>query len=269
MTPRQIALVVSATAGVVFFAVVLLAGRGDLGPTGLDLAGPVGTVIMGGFATACAAGAAKASHRGQRLSWIVVAIGLGGWTVGNAVWLYVAAGGRAPIANSSVAELGYVVLPLFALAAALLVPSRDDARYGIGLLLDGVLVAASLLEAMGTLTLGATDSVDFPRIVLAVVTVSYLALFVMVLMVVRQAEPVRRLSPALMSAGFAAIGVAGAMHVFGKIRMRFPMASSPSAGSAERTSSRCRRSPPARVPTSRAVWHDHRRGCRSCCHTCH
>ena len=64
--------------------------------------------------------------------------------------------------------------------------------------------------------LGADGPVDFPRIVLAVITASYLALFVMVLIVVRQAEPVRRLSPALMAAGFAAIGVAGCMHVFGR-----------------------------------------------------
>src|ERR1700753_921816 len=116
MTPRRTALVVSATAGALFFAAVLPAGATNLGPTGLDVISPLGTVTMGLVATACAVRAAKASQRGQRLSWIVVAIGLGGWTLGNAVWLYVAAGGRAPISNSSAAELGYVVLPLFALS---------------------------------------------------------------------------------------------------------------------------------------------------------
>jgi diguanylate cyclase len=216
MKSRRIALEVSATAGVLFFAVALLGGGGVIGPTGLELIGPVGTVVMGVFATSCAAGAAKASRRGQRLSWIVVAIGLGGWSIGNAAWCYVAAGGSAPISTSSAAELGYVVLPLFALAAALLVPSRDDSRYGLGLVLDGVLVAASLLEAMGTLTLGSADFVNIPRTLLAVVTASYLALCVMVLMVTRRAEPARRLSPALMCAGFATIGVAGLVHILGR-----------------------------------------------------
>ena len=39
----------------------------------------------------------------------------------------------------------YLVLPLAALGATLVIPSRDDSRFGFGLLLDGLLVATSLL----------------------------------------------------------------------------------------------------------------------------
>ena len=216
MSPRRLALVFLASVGVLAFATILLSGTTDPGPTGLDLLGPLGTVLMGALATVCAAGAAKASHRRQRLAWVVVAIGLAGWTVGNAVWFYVARGGTAPISSSSVAEVGYVTLPLFALAAALLVPSRDDSRFGVGLVLDGALVAASMVEAMGTLTLSTTALVDFPRILLAVITGCYFGLIVMLMIITRRIEPVRRLSPALMALGFAAIGSAGMVHIVGQ-----------------------------------------------------
>ncbi len=168
---------------------------------------------MGAFATGCAVNAAWAARSGQRYAWIALAIGLGGWALGNALWCYVALGGTAPISASSAAELGYVVLPLFALGATVLVPNRDDYRFGFGLLLDGILVAASLFLALGSLVLGAADRVSIPRIVLAVITAIYLGLVVIALIVVRTAERGRRLSPALLAAGFAAMGMAGVLHL--------------------------------------------------------
>ncbi|WP_428339963.1 putative bifunctional diguanylate cyclase/phosphodiesterase [Mycobacterium sp.] len=214
MTRRRTALVGVATVGLVFFAGMLFGGNVHSGPLGVGAVGPTGSAVMGLFATGCAVAAALAARRGQRGSWIAVAIGLGGWTVGSAVWCYVALGGAAPISNSSISELGYVVLPLFALAAALLVPSRDDSRFGISLLLDGVLIAASLLEGLGALALNTAATVSFSRVLVAVITAFYLAVVVMALIVTRKAEPGRRFSPALLSVGFAAIGTAGAMRIF-------------------------------------------------------
>jgi diguanylate cyclase len=212
--PRRIALVVVATVGLLFFAGMLLSGHGGVGPTDVPIIGPVGSVVMGVFATSCAANAAWAAHGGQRRAWIALAIGLGASATGAVVWCDVALGGIAPISNSSVAELGYVVLPLSALAAGVLVPSRDDSRFGIGLLLDGVIVAASLCLALGSLVLGRADTVSFPRIMMVAVTAFYLGLVIMALIVVRQAEPGRRLSTGLLSVGFAAIGTAGAIRIY-------------------------------------------------------
>jgi diguanylate cyclase (GGDEF)-like protein len=169
---------------------------------------------MGAFATSCAAHAAWTVHGGQRRAWIALAIGLGGSTAGSAVWCEIVLAGGAPISNSSVAELGYVVLPLSALAAGVLVPTRDDSRFGIGLLLDGIIVASSLFLALGSLVLGRADTVDVPRIVLVVVTAVYLGLVVMALSIVRKVEPGRRLSTGFLSAGFAAIGAAGALRIY-------------------------------------------------------
>jgi diguanylate cyclase (GGDEF)-like protein len=203
MTPRRLALVGLATAGLLFFAGMLFGGASDSG------IGPVGAAIMSAFATGCAVNAAWAARGGQRLSWIALATGLGGWTAGNGLWCYVALRGTAPISASSAAEIGYVVLPLCALGAAVLVPNRNDDLFGVGLLLDGVLVAASLF-----LLVGAADLASMPRILLAVITAIYLGLVVIALIVVQTTEPGRRLSTALLTVGFAAIGVAGALHLY-------------------------------------------------------
>jgi diguanylate cyclase (GGDEF)-like protein len=214
LTPRRIALIVVATVVLLFFVGMLLSGLAGVGSTGVAIVGPVGSVVMGAFATSCAACAAWGAHGGQRRAWLALAVGLGASTAGAVLWSDVALGGIAPISNPSVADLGYVVLPLSALTAAVLVPSRDDSRFGIGLLLDGIIVAASLVLALGSLVLGRADTVSCPRIMLAAVTAFYLGLVVMALIVLRKVEPGRRLSTGLLSVGFAAIGTAGAIRIY-------------------------------------------------------
>jgi diguanylate cyclase len=203
MTPRRIALVVLASAGLLLLVVTLFGGAHD------SMVGPAGAVIMGAFATGCAVNAAWTARSGQRLAWIALTTGLGGWTAGNGLWCYVALRGTAPISASSAAEIGYVVLPLCALGATVLVPNRNDDLFGVGLLLDGILVAASLFVVVG-----AADRASIPRVLLAVITAIYLGLVVIALIVVRTTEPGRRLSTALLTAGFAAIGMAGALHLY-------------------------------------------------------
>jgi diguanylate cyclase len=207
MTPRRIALVGLASAGLLLFAALLFGGTGDPG------VGPMAAVIMSAFATGCAVNAARAARGAQRFAWIALTTGLGGWALGNALWCYVALRGAVLISASAAAELGYVVLPLFALAATVLVTNRDDYRFGLGLLLDGILVASALFVTLGSLIFGAADRLSIPRIVLAVTTAIYLGLVVVASIVVRTAERGRRLSPALLTAGFAALSIAGVLHV--------------------------------------------------------
>jgi diguanylate cyclase (GGDEF)-like protein len=203
MPPRRIALVGLATVGLLLIAVLLFGDTGDSG------VGPVGAVIMSAFATGCAVNAAWAARSGQRLSWIALATGLGGWAAGNGLWCYVALRGAGPISASSAAEIGYVVLPLCALGAAVLVPNRNDDLFGVSLLLDAVLVAASLFVLVG-----AANLLSVPRVLMAVITAIYFGLVVIALIVVRTTEHGRRLSTGLLTVGFAAIGVAGALHLY-------------------------------------------------------
>ncbi len=214
VTPRRFPLAVLATVGLLVFAGMLLIGLGGAGPTGVSVIGPAGSVVMALFATGCAVNAARAGRAGQRRAWLAMAIGLGGWTAGTGVWCYVALGGTAPISTSSAADIGYLVLPLCASAAALLVPARDDSRFGIGLLIDGFIVAASLFVVLGSLVMGRMDMVGFPGMMLAIITAFYIGIVAMALIVVRKAKPGNRLSTGLLSAGFAAIGIAGAIHIY-------------------------------------------------------
>jgi diguanylate cyclase (GGDEF)-like protein len=214
ISPRRNALVAVATVALLIFAGMLVSGHGGVGSTDVTIIGPLGSLVMGIFATCCAANVGWAAHGSQRRAWIALAIGLGTSTAGVAVWCVVALRGIAPISNSSVAELSYLVLPLSASAAGVFGPTRDDSRFGIGLLLDGVIVAASLFLALGSLVIGRADAVSFPRIILVAVTAFYLGLAIMALTVAQKAEPGRRLSTRLLSAGFAAIGTAGAIRVY-------------------------------------------------------
>jgi hypothetical protein len=79
LTPRQSALAVLATVGLLVFAGMLLCSSVVSGHAAVAVVGPVGSVGMSAFATSCAASAAWAARRGQRLAWIVLVIGLGGW----------------------------------------------------------------------------------------------------------------------------------------------------------------------------------------------
>src|SRR5258707_694806 len=79
-----------------------------------------------------------------------------------------------------------------------------------------VLATAGLLFLAVMLfgVVGAADRMSIPRILLAVITAIYLGLVAIALIVVRTTEPGRRLSTTLLTAGFAAIGMAGALHLY-------------------------------------------------------
>ncbi|CDO89425.1 hypothetical protein AWC29_12910 [Mycobacterium triplex] len=214
LTRRRTALALLATVGLLVFGVLLFTRSA---PSDRALTGPVGLWILSVFSNGCAVVAARVSRGRQRLAWTVLSIALAAWTAGQAVWWYVASGGIPPMAGVSAANLGFVVLPICALATAVTIPSRDDAQFGIGLLLDGVLVAASLLIVLAILVLGhfrrPSEIVTLPQMMLAVAAAVYVGLFVMSIITVRKAEPRRKLSPTFMTLGWGTIAVAGIIRI--------------------------------------------------------
>ncbi len=215
LTRRRFAVAALATVGLLAFAVLLLTRGGASDPAAI---GPIGSVAASAFANACAINAAWGSRGRQRLAWIVLAIGLGGWTAGNAVSCYVSLSGAIPSSNLSAANLGYLVLPLGALAAVVVLPSSDDSRFGIGLLLDGMLVTASLLILVAILGLGHLGqtgrTISVARVLFIVATAVYVGLVVMSAIVVRKAEADRKLSTQFLTVGWGAIAAAGIIRVW-------------------------------------------------------
>jgi diguanylate cyclase (GGDEF)-like protein len=220
---RRFAVAAMATVGLLAFAVLLLTRGGASDPAAI---GAIGSVAASAFANACAINAARGSRGRQRLAWIVLAIGLGGWTAGNAVWCYVSLSGATPNSNLSAANLGYLVLPLGALATAAVLPSRDDARFGVGLLLDCMLVTASLLIVVAILGLGHMSQtgrgIDVPQVLLAVATAVYVGLVVISAIVVRKAEAGRKLSTQFLTVGWGVIGAAGMVRVWDNLPDQVP-----------------------------------------------
>ncbi|ORW72790.1 hypothetical protein AWC25_18715 [Mycobacterium sherrisii] len=214
LTRRRSAAVVLATVGLLVFGMLLFTRSGA---SDRSLTAPVGLWLISVFANGCAVYAARSSRRRQRLAWTVLSIAVAAWTAGQAVWWYVTLGGIPPTTGVSAANIGYVVLPICALATAVTIPSRDDSRFGIGLLLDGILVAASLLIVLAILVLGhfrqPAQIVNLPQIMLAVATAVYAGLVIISIITVRKSEPDRRRSPTFMTAGWAVIAATGLLHV--------------------------------------------------------
>lgn len=214
LTRRRTVVAVLATVGLLGYGVLVITRSGA---SDRAIAAPIGLWILSMFSNGCAVVAARASRGRQRLAWTVLSIGLAAWTAGQAVWWYVALGGIPPMAGNSAANLGFIVLPVCALATAVTIPSRDDSRFGIGLLLDGILVAASLLIVLGILVLGnfrpPAELISLPELMLASASAVYVGLFVMSIITVRKAEPGRKLSPTLMTLGWATIAVSGILRV--------------------------------------------------------
>ncbi len=216
LTRPRCAAAVLATAGLLVFSVLVFTRSGA---SGRPIAVPAGLWFLSIFANGCVVHAARVARGRQRLAWMVLSIGLAAWTAGQFVWCYVSLGGIPPIANFSAAYLGYLVLPLCALGCAVAIPSRDDSRFGIGLLLDGVVVAAALLIVLMIVALGHPGqperTVHVPQMLLVAATAVYLGLVVLSFITVRKAEPGRKRAPALMTLGWSAIGTAGLISVGG------------------------------------------------------
>lgn len=170
--------------------------------------GSISCVIASMFATASSALAAQRSRGRQRLAWALMAVGLLGWTAGQTAYSWATVTGGHPAAGLSAANFGYVVLPLLGLATAAAIPSRDDSCFGAGLLIDGILIAASFLVILDIMALGRVGQL------IATATASYWGLAVTTYIVVRKSEPSRQLSPTLIMVGWASIGAAGTLHVW-------------------------------------------------------
>ncbi|OCB27846.1 hypothetical protein A5675_09710 [Mycobacterium malmoense] len=216
-------MIVLATVALLVFAAMLVSSHGAPGRAAVA---PAGSLIAGVFATTCSVRAARRSRGRQRLAWTAMSAGLVGWTTGEAVWCHVVLGGGLPVASMSATNLGYLILPFCALAGAIVIPSRDDSRFGIGLLLDGILVAASLLVVFVVLPLGRSahiaQALSVPRILVATAAGVYVGLFALAFTVVMKAEAGRKLSPSLMMLGWAVIAAAGVVNVFNNHAARVP-----------------------------------------------
>jgi diguanylate cyclase (GGDEF)-like protein len=127
----------------VAFAIWLAAGWG--GPATVLAVSDIGLLLAGAFATACAAWTARSSRGRQRQAWSVLTVALACFLFGDVLWAFyelVLGWESAPF--PSPADIGYLLFPVAACLALILLPIGSTGQSEFRLVIDGVMVAGSL-----------------------------------------------------------------------------------------------------------------------------
>jgi hypothetical protein len=105
-------------------------------------------------AASCAWAAASGSGRNRR-AWALLAGSAGSWAVGQAIWVWYEHVARRELPFPSLADVGYLLAIPLAAAAMLAFPGRAErAALQLRSLLDGAVIAASLLYSSWATVLG-------------------------------------------------------------------------------------------------------------------
>jgi hypothetical protein len=182
-------------------------------------------------AALCATGAlvrsAARAIPGDRVWRALLAIAIGGWSFGQAMWTWYQIVDHRDLPSPSLADVGYFMLPVFALPALWVFPTRAQAGASAGarwfglpdsrpyarlvFVLDSLVVVGSLLLITWTTSLGVVlgdlSTADMPQFLVAVAyPVTDLVLVVFVVLLARFRAPA---APwALLMFGLGAVCVA-------------------------------------------------------------
>lgn len=145
----------------------------------MQLSAGVGAVVCGVLA-------ARRVRGHQRWWRVLVAIGMAGWSLGQCAWSwYQLIDGRG-LPSPSLADVGYLSFPLFALAALFVLararvrpdrerwqPAQWTAHFGVAVVLDGLIVTGSLFILTWTAALGQLVRATAPDKLTWAVAISY------------------------------------------------------------------------------------------------
>ncbi len=207
-----------------------LLALGLVGYFGWLLAGQSGSATLSFFADSdtlmvvVAAGAAfttavsaRLTHGRVRGAWLSLTVGLAGFTVGAAIWLYYSVAGRAA-PFPSVADAAYLLLPIAAGITLLLLSTGLSRTSKTRLMLDGICVAASFSIIVWATVLDEVlrtpareqnkiaVSLAYPVLDAAVLTIA--------VVVLTRARPGQRRTLALLTSAMVCIAVADGAFVY-------------------------------------------------------
>ncbi|HZC70936.1 MAG TPA: EAL domain-containing protein [Jatrophihabitans sp.] len=166
-------------------------------------------------AIAAASGAVRARRETGRirLSWQLLAAGTGCWALGQTIWTYYEVIAATPTPFPSLADAGYLLLPVLAMAGLLVRPSQAFAgRARARIALDVLLVIVSLFTvswatALGVVYHGGAGSA-FAHVVSLAYPAGDVALVTIVVTVLAYAFTGGRLGLVCIGAGLSSIAVA-------------------------------------------------------------
>jgi diguanylate cyclase (GGDEF)-like protein len=197
--------------GVLVFATVLIAR--PLLAGAVQAVDDLGELLAAATAAVCCAAAARrGADQQSRLTWRLLAAATGSWAAGEAIWSYYELVAGRDVPFPSLADLGFLGFPGLAAAALITLPgAANTGAARIRNLLDGLIIAGSLLVLAWPTSLGAALDAGGPTRLAAAVGLAYplgdLLVLTMVLLVVGRADRGQRSVLVLLAAGLAAVGV--------------------------------------------------------------
>jgi diguanylate cyclase len=155
----------------------------------------------------------------------LMTIGMAGWTVGQALWSWYQVFSDTPLPSPSLADVGYLTMPVFALPA-LLVLDTEPPRHATEALrgdwvvffLDGAIVVGSLFVLTWATALGAVVDAETPSPLALVVAIAYpltdlILVVIVVLLAVTRRVP-RQIRPQLRLLGWGLVGISLSDSIF-------------------------------------------------------
>jgi diguanylate cyclase len=167
-------------------------------------------------------------HTGIQRRWrLLMAVGMAGWSVGQAIWSWYQIAADTPLPCPSLADVGYLTMPVLALPALLSLGggvSRDPgtgAQHGSAVyLLDSVVVVGSLFVITWATSLGTVVHTGAPTASAFATAVAYpatdlvLVVIVGLLAVTRRVPEQYRTQLALLGSGLVAISVSDSIFAY-------------------------------------------------------
>lgn len=214
-----------AIAGVVS-VVVVLDSSGLLSSDAEVVVDDSAQLLAGLWATAaCALTARRVSGLERTWRWLIAG-GVAGWSVGQALWSWYQIFSDTSLPSPSAADVGYLTLPVFALPALLTlaseprhaVPTRRHAS--LVFLLDGLIVVGSLFVLTWATSLGSVLDAGAPTTGEFVVAVAYpitdlMLVVIVALLVVTERVPMQlRLQLWLLGLGLVALSVSDSIFAY-------------------------------------------------------
>jgi diguanylate cyclase (GGDEF)-like protein len=161
----------------------------------------------------------RAQGRGWRIGWLMVALSCLSWCIGQVIWTWFETIRGVPTPFPSLADLFFLLAIPLAVGGLLAMPSSaNDRRDRARVVLDGMIVAASLLFISWISVLGPTLHQDAASLLERAIALAYPAGDVMVLTMVvvacTRSDSAGRVAVGLAGAGFAAFALADSFFVY-------------------------------------------------------
>jgi diguanylate cyclase len=196
--------------------------------------------LVGGVLAAVSCGWTACRRTGVERAWRrYLAVGMGGWSIGQLIWSWYQIFARTPLPSPSWADVGYLTLPVFGVLALLTIAAEGITGYrrrmagpghghgaadgsalrsAIVLVFDGLVVVGSLLLLTWVTALGTVVRAGAPTAAAFAVAIAYpvtdLILVVMVTLLLATRPRASRLRPQLMLLGLGLVGLSVSDSIF-------------------------------------------------------